>query len=114
MTGSWKTTFEQAAAAYDGPITNLATRYPRRLAGPAAPVGGVRPLDARRLTCLRPADRRCLMSGGDCPDVFRADTLGWSEVQFGVDLPWSVFPLLSVAIGVATWGICQLRRAKSL
>ena len=22
LTGSWKTTFEQAAAAYDGPITN--------------------------------------------------------------------------------------------
>ena len=49
-----------------------------------------------------------LLTGGACCLVvmalmfFRADTLGWSEIQFGVDLPWSVFPLLSVAIGVAT------------
>ena len=65
-----------------------------------------------------------LLTGGACCLAvmalmfFRADTLGWLAVQFGVDLPWSVFPLLSVAIGVAgivaTWGICQLRRAKSL
>jgi hypothetical protein len=38
---------------------------------------------------------------------FRAGTLRWAEAQFGVDLPWSFLPLLTVAIGVAgivaTW-----------
>ena len=45
---------------------------------------------------------------------FRACTLGWAQAQFGVDLPWSFFPLLTVAIGVAgigaTWRICRRRR----
>ena len=30
----------------------------------------------------------------------RCDTPRWAEAQFGVDLSWSFFPLLSVAIGV--------------
>ena len=47
---------------------------------------------------------------------FRGGTLLWGEAQFGVDLSWWFFPLLTVAIGVAgslaTVGICRRRRAK--
>ena len=87
LTGSWKTTFEQAAAAYDGPITNLAARHPRHYTGPAAPVGGkrlgVRPLNARRLPDLRPAHRLRLRRGGGGTDVLpsRHPAMGGSTIR---------------------------------
>ena len=49
---------------------------------------------------------------------FRAGTLLWLEAGFAINLSWWLYPLLTVAIGVASIlaiaGICQLRQAEVL